>query len=667
MKKTFHTATLCAASFLILPTGTYAEGQTAADLIEMGIEQLVDMEIEVESAGKNRAKGLDVPYAAFVISAEDIRLSGARNIPEALRMAPGVTADQVGAHEWSVSIRGAGGQFSRFVLVMVNGKSLYNSVFSGVNWNELNYNLADIKQIEVIRGPNAAAWGANAVNGIINIITYSAGEKPSTNVEVWAGEHHRQGVNLRQSGKLNNDWDYAVSGHFGVIAGLENAEFDLQEKDGRDWRVSTQVQRNDDKSNLQIYVEAFGGDIGPIWSNIFTDPVRREYILKSEELIGGSIQVNYQRALDENWRWNVRTALDQTDRQSNFYYWDSRNLQADLELSGTVGIHALSMGVNSRFSYSSINLSSFNQVDYFINFIDENENIASYGAFLSDTISLSDKWQATLSARVDENQISGTSLQPSMRLMWLVSDSQRIWAAASRAASTPSRALTDAKNAPYEIIPANTLGNPLPIVIVISDMRGNRNTVTDALELGYRVTWGNSYIDAALFKNEYKYNISVAPIGEPELYPALPNLPIALIQHAVFDGNEEFESSGYEFNLGSQLSRKWDVQASITKSNIKNYVGWENTLSLRSNYNVTDALTFSAWWMYRSNYETSQAEIEDINTIDLGLRYQHSESTSIALQLKNIGSKDIQAVREAFSSAGMYVGPHGMITLTHEY
>ena len=88
---------------------------------------------------------------------------------------------------------------------------------------------------------------------------------------------------------------------------------------------------------------------------------------------------------------------------------------------------------------------------------------------------------------------------------------------------------------------------------------------------------------------------------------------------------------------------------------------------MRSNYNVSDALTFSAWWMYRSDYETSQAEIEDINTIDLGLRYQHSESTSIALQLKNIGSNEIQAVREAFSSAGMYVGPHGMITLTHEY
>lgn len=667
MKRTFPAATLCAASLVLLPTSVLADGQTAADLIEMDIEQLVDMEIEVESAGKNRAKGLDVPYAAFVISAEDIRLSGARNIPEALRMAPGVTADQLGANEWSVGIRGAGGQFSRFVLVMINGKTLYNSVFSGVNWNELNYNLADIKQIEVIRGPNAAAWGANAVNGIINIITYSANEKQSGNASVWAGEHHRQGTELRHSGELNNDWAYAVSGHFAVTTGLENIDANLQELDGRDWRLSSQFQRETEKSNVQIYAEAFGSEIGPLWSAIFTDPVRRQHIVKNEETIGASLQINYQRELNDAWRWNVRSALDQTERESNYYYWDSRNLQADLELSGTVGIHALSMGVNTRFSYSDINLSSFNESDYYILFADDNQNIAAYGAFLSDTISLGEKWQATVSARVDDNQISGTSFQPSMRLMWQVTDAQRLWMASSRAASTPSRALVDAKNAPYEIIPRNTLGNPLPIIVVIGDMIGNRNTVTDAIEMGYRVTWGNSYLDAALFKNEYKYNISVLPTGEPELYPALPNLPTALIQHAVFDGSAEFESSGYELNVGSQLSKKWDVQASVSKANIENYVGWENSMSVRSNYKVSNKLTLSAWWMHRTDYETQVFKVEDISTVDVNVLYQHAENTSVSIQLKNLGSNEIQAFREAFSIDGFYVGPHGMITLTHTY
>lgn len=667
MNKIHHTARLCVPLTLLLPVLSLAQGQTAADLIEMDFEQLVNMEIEVESAGKNKAKGLDVPYAAYVISAEDIRLSGVRNIPEALRMAPGVSVDHVGANEWSVAIRGAGGQFSRFVLVLVNGKSLYTSVFSGVNWDEVNYNLADIKQIEVIRGPNAAAWGANAVNGIINIITYAADEKPGGSTQVWVGEHHKEGGSLRHSGELSGDWSYSVSGLYSVTEGLDNPEANLQELDGRDWRLSSQLQRTTNTSKLQFYADVFGSEIGPIWSNIYMNPVRKERVVKLEEKLGFSLQANYESTINEDWEWKLRSSVDSTERDSNFYFWNSSSVQADVELHGSLGNHTLNIGVNSRLVDSEIELSLRDESEYYFHFVDDNETFLSYGAYISDTIRLSDRWQASVSARLDDNELSGSNLQPSLRLMWQPTVNQRVWVASSRAASTPSRALVDTRESPYEIIPANAMGNPLPIVIVISNLIGDKNIVTDAVELGYRFAWDKNYIDFAYFQNDYTGQIKVTPVGEPELYPALPNYPIALIQHSVFDGSDTFDARGYEMNLGLKILNGWDVQTSYSKLDIKNNLGWENMLSIRTNHSLSKKWHLSAWFMHRSDFENLFGEIENISTADLVLNYSHNSNTTISLQFKNIGSTEIQAKREAFGVDGLYFGPHGLLTLTHMY
>ena len=157
--------------------GTWAAPQSTDakapdDLKQMSLEQLGD--VEVTTVSKDPQQVQKTPAAVFVITQEDIRRSGATNIPEALRLAPGVEVARIDANHWSVAIRGFAGQFSKSLLVLVDGRSIYTPLFEGVYWDLPYVMLEDVERIEVIRGPGGTIWGSNAVNGVINIITKSA-------------------------------------------------------------------------------------------------------------------------------------------------------------------------------------------------------------------------------------------------------------------------------------------------------------------------------------------------------------------------------------------------------------------------------------------------------------------------------------------------------------
>ncbi len=146
--------------------------------LDLSIEEL--MKVEVTSASRRTQKLSEVPSAIFVITQDDIRRSGATSIPEALRMAPGVEVARIGTDKWAISIRGFNGRFADKLQVLMDGRSVYNPLFAGVQWEQQDTLMEDIERIEVIRGPNAAVWGANAVNGIINIITKKAADTQGT-------------------------------------------------------------------------------------------------------------------------------------------------------------------------------------------------------------------------------------------------------------------------------------------------------------------------------------------------------------------------------------------------------------------------------------------------------------------------------------------------------
>ncbi len=176
------------------------------DLKKLSLENLMD--IPIFSVSKREESPFKAAAAVYVISSEDIRRSGAQNIPEALRLAPGLEVASIDANKWAITSRGFQERFSNKLLVLIDGRSVYTPLFSGVYWDVQDTLLADIDRIEVIRGPGGTLWGANAANGVINIITKKASDTQGAYAEGGVGSVEKGFGALRYSGKLASKGDY---------------------------------------------------------------------------------------------------------------------------------------------------------------------------------------------------------------------------------------------------------------------------------------------------------------------------------------------------------------------------------------------------------------------------------------------------------------------------
>ena len=202
-------------SCILLIVFALAGGGAAAqvpdgDLTELSLEALMDIQVKVTSVSKKEQDLRKTPAAVFVITDEDIRRAGVNSIPEALRLAPGLYVARINEHTWSVSARGFSNQFVNNLLVMIDGRIVYTQLFSGVFWDVQDVMLEDVERIEVIRGPGASVWGANAVNGVINIITKSAADTQGTLLSMRAGTEDRPTMALRHGDTIGENGHYRV-------------------------------------------------------------------------------------------------------------------------------------------------------------------------------------------------------------------------------------------------------------------------------------------------------------------------------------------------------------------------------------------------------------------------------------------------------------------------
>ena len=211
-------------------------------LAQLSLEQLGNVEVTTVSKGPQEV--MKTPAAVYVITQEDIRRSGATSIPEALRLAPGVQVSQIDGNNWSVSIRGFAGQFSKDLLVLVDGRSVYTPLFEGVYWDIPYVMLEDVDRIEVIRGPGGTIWGSNAVNGVINIITKSANDTHGVLATAGSGTVDQGTGAFRYGGTAGKSFDYRIYGMGGIRGQEEHPD-----GDGFDhWRMGQMGFRTDWKS-----------------------------------------------------------------------------------------------------------------------------------------------------------------------------------------------------------------------------------------------------------------------------------------------------------------------------------------------------------------------------------------------------------------------------------
>src|SRR6266550_3153608 len=257
------------------------------NLKHLSLEQLGN--VEVTTASKEPEQIWRTPAAIYVITQNDIRRSGATSIAEVLRLAPGLEVARTDSDHWAVGVRGFGGQFSKSLLVLVDGRSVYSPLFAGVYWQVQDTLLEDIERIEVIRGPGGTIWGANAVNAVINIITRSAKDTNGALVSTGGGNLDQGFVNFRYGGGNGHNLNYRIYGK----AFTRGPEFHSDGRQFDDWRMGQTGFRADldsnDRDTFTLQGDIYKGEAGQRLQITSYSPPYMTNVEQNAELAGGNL------------------------------------------------------------------------------------------------------------------------------------------------------------------------------------------------------------------------------------------------------------------------------------------------------------------------------------------------------------------------------------------
>ena len=485
--------------------------QIPKDPTVLSLEDLMNI-----SVAKRPQKVVDSAAAVFVITQEDIHRSGATSIPEALRMVPGLEVARIDENKWAIGSRGFNGRFDNKLLVLIDGRSVYTPLFSGVYWNVQDVVLEDVDRIEVIRGPGATLWGANAVDGVINIITKSAKDTQGGLVTAEAGSEERTAESVRYGGKVRDNTYYRVYGKY------------------YDWYPSidtTGATASDGwhalRSGFRIDSNATTSDSLTIQGDIYHDNFGETLTVPSltSPTFSSTYPNNgYNSGGDLLGRWNHSFLHSSTSLQM---YYDRTNIADPTVFGDHESVydidfqHDIHLGESQELvwglGYRSIQDS--NGSSFTVALLPDHSSLNQYSAFVQDEVSLlNNRLHVTVGSKFEHNPFTGFEFEPNVRVLGSLTKEQSVWAAVSRAVRTP--ALTEEGLQLNEaIVPpgAPPLNSPLPLVEAIFGSPLFRSEHLLAYEVGYRVQATSSFsLDLAAFYNNYT-NLRSAEPGAPIL------------------------------------------------------------------------------------------------------------------------------------------------------
>ena len=486
----FCPALVLAACLTALPHLGAQPVTVAQDLKRLSFEQLANL--EVTTATKQPEQVIDTAAAVFVITSEDIRRSGATTLPDVLRLAPGVTVARSDANRWAVGVRGFADIFSRNVLVLIDGRSLYTPLVGGVHWAIQDVVLADIDRIEVIRGPGASVWGANAVNGVINVITRRAQATQGLRLTAAAGNVERGRVAARYGGSVGGG-AYRVYGK----AFNRAPQFHPDGSDFDDWHSvqgGFRFDRTAGANTFTISGDAYRTDVGERADVSRYDPPSISTVDGRIDLTGGNVIAAWHHAFTGGSRLRVQAFFDRTSRQG-FTFGETRTTW-DVDVNGRLaprGRHRFAAGVNARVSPSTVT-----QVVPTLTFAPNEHTFRVMSGFVTDDIGLlAGRLTVTPGVKIEYNSYTGTELLPSIQALWRPASSRRLWGAITRAVRTPSRFERD--------LDFRVLVNPaLPLYLAVRGSQAFDSERVDGTEIGYRqLLSDNLYVDVTAFTNRY--------------------------------------------------------------------------------------------------------------------------------------------------------------------
>lgn len=478
-------ALLCCGSV----TAYAQQGLSPAELSKLSLEELANL--VVTSVSKTEETLSTAAAAVTVITGEDIRRSGATNVPEALRLVPGIHVARQTSNTWAVSSRGFSSVSSEKLLVLTDTRSLYTPLFSGVFWDMQDLLLEDVDRIEVIRGPGAVAWGSNAVNGVINITTKSAWDTQGIYVESNAGTEERFGVRARYGGRIGSG-AYRVFGQFADRDGT----FTTGTSQRDDWQVGHVGARFDwgmDPANgFTLQGDAYGNDIGRLAPSVTVLGRPGPTGMLRTRAGGGNVLGRWRRRPSAESELQLRVYYDRTHRNDSNFVNDLDTFDADLLHRFTLPRRQdITWGANYRFTSNR----SEGKVLFALDPASSRDQVVS--GFVQHQIQLGGALRLVTGSKLEHNDFSGVEVQPSVRAAWEPAPTRTFWGAVSRAVRIPTLFerdiaidLTDPAASPV----ARLLGNP--------DFDAERMI---AFEAGYRAQQSSTLLlDVAVFHNRYR-------------------------------------------------------------------------------------------------------------------------------------------------------------------
>ena len=647
-----------AVSVLILSAVAPAWGATGEEPVPLEAPALADMSLEalmnlqVTSVSKKTQKLANAAAAVFVITQDDIRRSGATSIPEALRMAPGVQVARIDANKWAVSIRGFNGRFANKLLVLMDGRSLYTPLFSGVFWEVQDTALEDIDRIEVIRGPGAALWGANAVNGVINIITRTAGQTPGGLVSAGGGTEERAFATARYGTSFGEATDLRV---YAKYLNRDNfVRYDSPGDPAHDaWNMSRLGFRLDsqvtDTDTLTLQGDYYDGTFHEAYENLFPPPTFSPTgpLVTTSDASGGYLLSRWERKLSDTSGLSLQFYYDHTTR--DMVIMSERRDMLDMDFQ-----HRFSLGSNNDIIWGLGYRFNHDKTDNgkIVTFNPSTKNDSLYSAFLHDEITLSPKYLSLiLGSRFEHNDYSGFEIEPNVRLLFTPSPRHTLWTAVSRSVRTPSQADQDIQYfqfASFGLPPDPTRKT----VVTVAGSGSFMSETVIAYDLGYRTEpLEHLTFDLATFYNYYSH-LRTVRTGSP-LTALSPEVFLPLYTSNEMHGH----SYGVEVAAEWQPLEWWHLQASYSYLTITSYLDGvdipfnyntveknnlegsypHNQFSLRSGFDLGGQVELDLWLRGADRLRyIDKISIPGYITLDARLAWKPVKSLEIALVGQNL-------------------------------
>jgi iron complex outermembrane receptor protein len=621
------------------PQGPDPDPKPSQDLNQLSLEELGN--VEITSVSKDLESMQKTPAAAYVITQEDIQRSGATNLPEALRLAPGVEVARIDADHWSVSVRGFAGQFSKSLLVLIDGRSVYTPLFSGVYWDAQDVMLEDVDRIEVIRGPGGTIWGANAVNGVINIITKRAKDTTGL-VSHFGGGNLDQGIgDLRYGQTTAKGFSY----RFYSKGGLRGPEFHPDGDNFDLWRMGQAGFRTDwehgAKDSFTVQGDTYIGDSGESVLLATYSPLAEVAEQDKSAFSGGNLLGRWEHKMGEGSDAQIQAYIDRTNRGSIELGETRDTFDVDyIQHARTYGRQELTWGLGARVSPDNVIQSSPS-----VNVLPNKHTDTIYSSFVQYELPLfQDKIEFTAGSKLEHTSFSGYDYQPSVRLLWSPTAHQSAWLSTTRAVRTPSRVDQDVQ---FNILVQATPAPPIFFEIVGDPKLKPEQLI--AYEAGYRAQVNRHlYIDFATFFNTYNDLQGYGPLS---LAVTTNPPPLDYVIVLPYANMIEGRSVGTEVTPTWDVARWWRLRGSysLLHMELKDKPGFTDVGNLLSTYlgsspthvaniqsifNLPARLEFSQTYRYSS--ELPEYSVHPYNTVDARLARSVGEGLSFAVAGQNL-------------------------------